>query len=123
MAIEGILNKIPALSASADLSTFQFRFVSMSGDKTVNVSGAAESAVGVLQNKPLSTNAAIVAGPGSVTKAVASAAIVAGADVATATDGKVATATAGQNVVGKAIEPAGADNDVISVLVFLAPSP
>lgn len=123
MATEGILNKIPALEAGADLSALQFRFVIVSAANVVTVAGVAASAIGVLQNKPLITNAAIVAGPGSVSKVVASAAITAGADLATAANGKVATATAGQNVVGKAIEAAGADNDVISALVFLAPSP
>lgn len=123
MANEGILSSIPTLTASADLSALQFRFVDISGDNTVNVSGAAASAIGILQNDPLSGDAADVAGPGSLSKATASASITAGADLATATGGKVATATAGQNVVAKAVTGAGADNEIFTVLVTLAPSP
>ncbi len=123
MATEGIIRSIPGLTASADLSALQYRFVTMSGADTVNVSGASESAIGVLQNKPISGLAANVAGLGSVSKITASAAIAAGVNIATAANGKAVTAGAGVDVVGQAIEAAGADNDVISMLVTLAPSP
>ncbi len=123
MATEGIISSIPGLTASADLSALQYRFVTMSGADTVNVSGVSESAIGVLQNKPTSGQAANVAAVGSVSKITASAAIAAGVNIATAANGKAVTAGAGVDVVGQAIEAAGADNDIISMLVILAPSP
>jgi hypothetical protein len=67
-AYEAILNEIPGLTASEDLSTYQFCFVKMSGDNTVAHAAHTERAIGILQNKPESGNAATVAGIGSVSK-------------------------------------------------------
>ena len=116
------LYRVPGLFAAADLTLLQFRYVSISAPEQVNVSGAAESAIGVLQNKPNTDQAAEVVSAG-VSNVVASASITAGADLATAANGKVAAATAGQNVVGKAIQAASNDNDIIAALIFHAPSP
>ena len=41
-----------SLLAAADLSSYQYCFVKITADNTVNVAGAGEAAVGVLQNKP-----------------------------------------------------------------------
>ena len=38
--------------AAGDLSTYQYRFVKMSADNTVDVCGNGEKAIGILQNKP-----------------------------------------------------------------------
>ena len=68
-AFEGILREIPGLYASEDLSSYQFCFVYISGDGTVAHSAHNAQSIGVLQNKPsASGQAAVVAGPGSVTK-------------------------------------------------------
>lgn len=116
------LYRVPGLTASADLTLLQFRFVIVSAAEQVNVAGVAASAIGVLQNKPNINQAAEVVSAG-VSNVVASAAITAGDDLATAASGKVATATAGQHVVGKAIQAAGADDDIIAALIIQAPSP
>lgn len=116
------LYRVPGLSASADLTTFQFRLVVISASEQVNVAGAASSPIGVLQNKPNTDQAAEVVAAG-VSNVIASASITAGDDLAAAANGKVATATSGQNVVGKAIQAASNDNDIIAALIFFAPSP
>ena len=105
-----------------DLTLLQHRFVIVSASEQVNVAGVAASAIGVLQNKPNTGQAAEVVAAG-VSNVIASAAITAGTDLATAANGKVAAATAGQNVVGKAIQAASNDDDIISALIFFAPSP
>ncbi len=115
------LYRIPGLTASADLTLLQHRFVIVSASEQVNVAGVAASAIGVLQNKPNTGQAAEVVAAG-VSNVIASAAITAGTDLATAANGKVAAATAGQNVVGKAIQAASNDDDIISALIFFATS-
>ena len=65
---EGILREIPGLSASEDLSTYQFCFVKLSGDNTVAHAAHTERAIGILQNTPTSGHGATVAGIGSVSK-------------------------------------------------------
>jgi hypothetical protein len=40
------------LLAAGDLSSYQYRFVKMSADNTVDVCGNGEKAIGILQNKP-----------------------------------------------------------------------
>ena len=87
--VEGILNKIPGLEASADLSALQFRAVIPSGDFTVNVAGAAASAIGILQNKPISGAAAQVAATGSMSKAEAGAAFAVNVDLMTDSVGRL----------------------------------
>jgi hypothetical protein len=41
-----------SLKAAGDLSLYQYCFVKLSADNTVNVCGADEQAIGILQNKP-----------------------------------------------------------------------
>jgi len=41
-----------SLLAAADLSTYQYRFVKITADNTVDVCGNGEKAFGILQNKP-----------------------------------------------------------------------
>jgi len=41
-----------SLLAAGDLSSYQYRFVKLSADNTVDVCGNGEQAIGVLQNKP-----------------------------------------------------------------------
>jgi hypothetical protein len=40
------------LLAATDLSAYQYCFVKLTADNTVNVCGAGEQAIGILQNKP-----------------------------------------------------------------------
>lgn len=101
--------------ASADLSSSQFLFSSFSATG-VALAGAGEPADGVLQDAPASGESASVMVDG-VSKVVAGAAVVKGAEVMSSAAGKGITATAGSNIVGRALEAAGADGDIIAVLI------
>ena len=119
MATESPQTRVTSLNAAADLSTTgQFRFVDVTADRAVNLTGAAGKAVGVLQNKPKSGEPATIYGVGSTSKVTASAAIVAGAIVGSAASGKARTAVTSDVRLGVALEAAAADNDEISVLLL-----
>ena len=47
-----------SLKAAADLSSYQYCFVKVTADNTVNVAGDGEQAIGILQNKPTAANQA-----------------------------------------------------------------
>lgn len=106
------------IPAAADLSAKQFRGINYNGA----VSGLGDHCVGVLQNKPVSGDAAQVAISG-VTKAVAGAAVAAGAKLMTDANGKfiTAVASASRHVVGIAMEAAAADGVVFEVLLIAKP--
>lgn len=116
MAIESRGQMLPGLVAAADLSANQYHALRVTAAWTVNTTNAAGMAcLGVLQNKPASGAAAEVMQSG-ITKAIAGAAISAGAEVMAGADGRIITAaTAGSNVIGIALEAAGAANEVISI--------
>lgn len=83
--------------ASVDLSALQHRVVRVTGDLADNNA----EAYGVLQNKPQSGEHASVAISG-IMKAVAGAAIAAGASLAVTNSGFIITATSGTGVsIGK----------------------
>lgn len=123
MAIEGALQSIVGIKASADLSAKQFRCVKYSGVGTVTVVAAITDKVcGILQDTPVSGQAANVAQAG-LTKALAGGTVTAGDTVGTDNAGRVVTIVPGtdttQYVVGKA-QTSGAINEVISVLLALS---
>lgn len=117
MAIEKVGATLPAVTASSDLSTKQYLFVKIDGQKTVGVAGAGEAIDGVLQNKPISGQAATVWGPGSLSKVYSSAAIAAGAFVTPAASGKAVTAASGNYIAGRVLEAATAADQLISVWI------
>jgi len=110
--------------AETDLSTKQYLVVELgAGDNQVDVCDAqGEISIGVLQNDPAAGEAALVQFLGT-TKAVAGAAITKGARVTTGAAGKVEAAATGDYVIGRALEAAGADGDIIEVLLTLGDSP
>lgn len=64
------------LKAAGDLSLYQYHFVKMSADNTVDVAGAGETAIGILQNKPS------VAGQAARVRVLGASRIVAGETLA-----------------------------------------
>lgn len=113
----------PAARAAADLRSFQYRIVRFSAADGVNVASndvsadAFEIPSGVLQNNPNSGQACSIAYMGH-SKVVAGAAIAARELITTNGSGKAVEATSGDIVIGRAIEAAGAENDVIGVMLF-----
>lgn len=112
----------PALRSVNDLRNFQYRIVRFaSGGVNVasnDVSMAlAERPAGVLQNNPNSGEAATVAYLGA-SKVKAGAAITQFDNLTTNGSGKAVAAGSGDVVVGVALEAAGAEDDVISAMLF-----
>lgn len=108
------------LPAAADLSAQQYRCVTVNASGQAAVANATSLVVGILQNNPPSGQAATVAYSG-VSKARAGGVIAAGARVTSDASGNViAAATAGDAVIGVALEGA-ASGDYIKVLLAQYP--
>lgn len=100
--------------AGEDLSSAQFKFVTLESDGQVDLADAAgERAIGVLLNEPTSGKAATVAMTGKV-MVVAGAAVTAGAALQTDASGDAITAAAGDYVMGYALEDA-VDGQVFAI--------
>lgn len=116
--------KVPGLTAGADLSAKQYRFVAVSANLTVNVASAdGQRALGVLLNDPLQDQEAEVIVFGT-TKVEAGEAITAGDYVKTDSVGRAAvlepTATGadvGSIALGMAIESASAAGSLVTIVV------
>ena len=92
--------------AGEDLSTAQFKFVTLESDGQIDLADSAgENCIGVLLNDPTSGNAATVVMSGK-TLVKAGGTIAAGASVATDASGLAVTATTGNIVMGYATEAA-----------------
>jgi hypothetical protein len=105
------------LTASADNSTKQHRFVKVSGDLTITVCAAStDKPIGILQNKPASGAAADVMITG-VSKVILAATLSAGAEVMSDANGAaVAAATATNRSLGILLK-GGVSGDVVEVLL------
>ncbi len=92
--------------AGEDLSSAQFKFVTLESDGQIDLADAAgERALGVLLNKPTSGAAATVAMTGKV-MVEAGAAVTAGAEIQTDANGDAIAAATGDVVMGYALEDA-----------------
>lgn len=114
--------RIPGLVAGADLSAKQYLLVRLASTaKTVLVAAAATAAfIGVLQNDPKSGEAASVVCAG-LTKSIAGGAISPGDLVTANSTGQcVATTTANNKVVGKAVTAATTAGDHFELIVGLS---
>ena len=113
------------LTAAADLSTHQYKFMEITAANTVNLCGAVtDRPVGVLLNKPTTGQAATILLAG-VTQVVASGAIVAGRSIGTSAAG-LATINAGSEAagggsanptVGISLTAAGGANEIFTCAV------
>lgn len=118
MAIEAAGKFLVGVTASADLSAKQFRFVKVSGDFTATVCAAAtDIPCGVLQDKPTSGTAAAIMVDG-ISKVVAGGTIAAGALVGTDANGAAVALVAGTDTtkypVAQALQ-AAVSGDIFSV--------
>lgn len=104
--------------AAADLSAKQFHFVKLTAANTVNVCTATtDNPVGVLQNKPSAAGRPAVVRIFGMSKVVASGAISAGALLATEADAEAGIPATNDPVVGKALEAASGQGEVIAALI------
>jgi hypothetical protein len=100
--------------AGEDLSSSQFKFVTLESDGQVDLADSAgENCMGVVINDPASGGEATVVVSGK-TVVTAGGTIAAGASVATDASGDAVTASTGNIVMGYALE-AGVDGQVIAI--------
>ena len=119
MAHETALQSFSA-PAGADLSALQYTFVTVNSSGQVVGAAANSLAVGVLQNNPLSGEAANVAMNGE-TKIKLGATLSAGAQVEVgATAGKAAAAAGTGSYVMGIVTLGGADNEIGSMVIRTA---
>lgn len=116
MAYEVCLLSFGGWRAASDLSAAQHHFVTHDGAE-VDLTGDGALAHGVVYNKPAAGEAAAVQLLGGILRVEAGGTIAAGANVASNAAGEAVTATAGEVILGEALE-AGADGQIISVLTF-----
>ena len=105
------------MEAGADLSAKQFYFVVMASDGQIDPCGAGLRADGVLYNKPTAAGKDALVAFAGVVKVVAGAAITRGAMVKSDGSGKAATATTTTFAMGRCLDTALADGDVVRVLL------
>jgi hypothetical protein len=107
------------LEAAADLSGIQYHLVRLSAANKTNLASEAvnSSIVGVLVNKPKSGEFATIGyfGEGKV---VAGGALTVGDVITTNGSGRAATVGSAKMAVGRVLEAAGADGDVVRCFFF-----
>lgn len=111
--------KSGTLVAGADLRAFQHTAVQISAAQTLDaVTDAAERIFGILQNKP-NTGEVCEVDIFGITKWKAGDAVAANAELMPDATGRCITAveTEGNCIYGRAVEAAGAANEIIAVLV------
>ncbi len=111
------------LTAASDLSAQQYNIVHYAGPRNCDIRSLGQTLalgpIGVLENKPEANQAARVTYSGQ-TRVRAGAAITAGRTFTANASGRAITATSGSLVIGRALEAAAVDGDLISALIFPA---
>lgn len=104
--------------AGADLSAKQFFAAVATGANTLGLQTSLGGRMnGVIQNKPVSGQAVNICFEG-FSKAAAGAAIAADAELAVDATGRFITAVTGNQVVGQAVESAGAAGVIFTMRVY-----
>lgn len=105
------------LIAGADLSSHQYRFMYVSGSKTITFQPVAGAAcIGVLQGDPATGEAAVIGFAGK-TIIIAGAAVAVNAPIASDTAGRGVTASGDDYVMGTALTVATAAGQQIEMLI------
>ena len=105
-----------------DFTDLRYHMVRLTAANEINVSSQAENAdpatlIGVAQTNAVSGRA-INVGYFGESKVVAGGAITVGRWISSTTSGRAAAAASGDNVIGQALEAAGADGDIFRALIF-----
>ena len=108
-----------AIPANADLSASQFRIaVVNSSEKAAIAAAATAKIIGVLYNKPAAADVAAQIAISGVARVTAGGVVAAGDLLTSDANGKaIATTTTGNVLIGRALT-AGADTQLIEVLLF-----
>ena len=106
-----------SLPAGEDLSSHQFRFITVDADgKAIHADGS-HVKIGILQNKPGAEDRAATVAVAGMSKLEASGGVNEGAYLTSDGDGKGAATTTDDAAVGAIALTAGVDGDIISVLL------
>lgn len=112
------------LTAQSDLSAQQYNIVHFEGDNGCDVGSMtqtmASGPIGVLENKPAASGRAATVTIHGKTRVRAGAAVTAGRTFTANASGRAIHPTSGQIVIGRALEAAAADGDLISCIIFSA---
>lgn len=109
------------LPAAADLSSYQYRCVTVDANGRVALAADAQAltVIGILQNKPAGADAAARVRISGISKCVFGAAVNEGVEVTSNLEGfATAAATTKDWVVGKTLHAPGGSGDVQDVLVM-----
>lgn len=106
-----------SLPAAADLSTHQYKFVTVNGSGQAALSTLGAASAGVLQDDPDAVGRAGYVMSDGISQVVAGAPVPVGSLVASDANGKAKVAASGEYVHGVALTAATADLQVISVLL------
>ena len=104
--------------AAADLSAYQYRFITLNTAGRGTVAGAAEQVLGVLQNKPSGQDRAARVRISGISLFYYGASVTAGDMIASGEQGAgTTTTTAGIKIGGLALFTVGGSGDISSMLV------
>jgi hypothetical protein len=106
--------------AAADLSAKQYHFVRLSAADTVNQAShsAGEDNFGVLQTKPAAANRQCTVGVEGFSKVTAGGSLTVNDLITTNGSGRAAAAASGDMVMGRVLQTAGGDGDIVRCQVF-----
>ena len=118
MSYENI-TKMTTMVAGQDMSSLQYRFVSLAPDGQVDPTGLGLEAEGILQDNPSAAGraAAIATLEGDISMCVAGGVIPVSRDIMSDANGRAIIATSGGRVQGVAMEAASAAGDIIAVMI------
>lgn len=117
MAVYSSKITVGYLKAAADYSSNQFYAVNIDANGDWELADALGQAIDGVICEPAASGLALGVDISGVVKGVASAAITAGDSLSVAASGKFKTAASGETIVGIAQSAAGADGEVISLLL------
>jgi len=116
MAVEN-LGKCVTLTAAADLSSYQYRFIKVDSSGYAALCGDGQDADGVLQNDPGAAGRAanVMVGVG-ITKITAGGTCTAGGDAASDANGRAVNAASGDYIKGVFLESATGAGQIIKMI-------
>lgn len=122
MAYEENLQTI-SKQAGSDLSSRQYRFMTVNSSSQLAVAGAGVAVEGILQDKPDASGRAGSLGIAGVSKVEAGAAFTAGDDLTPDSVGRAVTAGTGDVVGATALEDASGAGSIVACLIKMQSEP
>lgn len=107
------------LKAGQDLSSYQYRFVSMSSDGKIDPTDTGQEALGILLDDPGAENraASVAVTDGDIVPCVAGGAFPVSRDLMSDANGRAISATGGGRVQAVSMEASSAAGNIVSVML------